>query len=137
MNSMVERIAREAKIHKPRVYRVPSDVPNAFATGRNEKNAVVAVTDGMSILDKDEMEAVIAHEISHIKNKDMLIQTMAATIAGAISYLARRRRTAAPGPPLRSRHPPGHPGADGDLYALGLSPRSTRASQSPGPGSLL
>ena len=88
LNSMVEKIAREAGIPKPKVYIVPSDLPNAFATGRSPQHAAVAVTQGLSVLSKDEMEAVIAHEISHIKNRDTLVQTVAATIAGAISYLA-------------------------------------------------
>jgi heat shock protein HtpX len=88
LNRMVGNMAREAGIPKPRVYMVPSDVPNAFATGRNPKHAALAVTQGLSILSHNEMEAVIAHEISHIKNRDTLIQTVAATIAGAISYLA-------------------------------------------------
>jgi heat shock protein HtpX len=88
LNEMVENIAREARIPKPRIYIIPSDVPNAFATGRNPENAAVAVTQGLTSLSRSEMEAVIAHEITHIKNRDTLIQTLAATIAGAISYLA-------------------------------------------------
>lgn len=86
---MVGNMAREASIPKPRVYMIPSEVPNAFATGRNPEHAAVAVTQGMSVLSKEEMEAVIAHEISHIANRDTLVQTVAATIAGAISFVAQ------------------------------------------------
>lgn len=89
LNEMVESLAREGGIPKPRVYIVPSDVPNAFATGRNPKHAAVAITEGLNSLSRDEMEGVIAHEISHIKNNDILVQTIAATIAGAISYIAQ------------------------------------------------
>lgn len=86
---MIKDIAREAKIPMPKVYIVPSDVPNAFATGRSKSHAAVAVTQGLSILSHDEMRGVIAHEISHIKHNDILIQTMAATIAGAVAFLAQ------------------------------------------------
>jgi heat shock protein HtpX len=89
LNGMVERLALEAKIPKPRVYIVPSDVPNAFATGRNRKKAVVAVTEGLMNLDDDEMEGVLAHEIAHIRNNDTMISAVAATIAGAVSYIAQ------------------------------------------------
>ena len=80
----------------PRVFIIPEETPNAFATGRNENHAVVAVTEGiMRILSKEELEGVIAHELSHIKNKDMLISSIAATIAGAISMLATMAQWAA------------------------------------------
>ena len=80
----------------PRVFIIPEETPNAFATGRNEKHAVVAVTEGiMRILNKEELEGVIAHELSHIKHKDMLIGSIAATIAGAISMLASMAQWAA------------------------------------------
>ena len=89
LNDMVDRLAVEAKVPKPRVYTVPNDVPNAFATGRNQKKAVIAVTEGLMNLDDDEIEGVLAHEIAHIRNNDMLISALAATIAGAISYIAQ------------------------------------------------
>ena len=89
LNDMVKELANDAGIPKPRVYVVPQEIPNAFATGRNKKHAAIAVTKGLSILNKSEMEGVIAHEIGHIKNNDMLLQTLAATIAGAISFLAQ------------------------------------------------
>ena len=87
---MVEALAREAGIPTPKVAIVPTDVPNAFATGRNPKHGVVAVTQGLlRILDRDELEGVLAHEISHIKNRDILVQTLAAVLAGAIIMVAR------------------------------------------------
>ncbi|ADT83550.1 zinc metalloprotease HtpX [Thermococcus barophilus] len=90
LHRIVEDLAREAGIPKPRVAIVPTDVPNAFATGRDPKHAVVAVTQGLlRILDRDELEGVLAHEISHIRNRDILIQTLAAVMAGAIIMIAR------------------------------------------------
>ncbi|WP_048148312.1 zinc metalloprotease HtpX [Palaeococcus ferrophilus] len=87
--AIVRGLANEAGIPTPRVAIVPTETPNAFATGRNPKNAVVAVTQGLlRILNKDELEGVLAHEISHIKNRDILISTVAAAIAGAIMQLA-------------------------------------------------
>jgi heat shock protein HtpX len=93
---IVRNLAMRASLPMPRVFIIPEETPNAFATGRNEKHAVVAVTEGiMKILTKEEMEGVIAHELSHIKNKDMLISSIAATIAGAISMLATMAQWAA------------------------------------------
>jgi len=89
LNEMVERLALEAKIPKPRVYEVKTKVPNAFATGRSPKHAAVVVTEGLLDLDKDEIEGVLAHELGHIKNRDILVSTLAATIAGAIAFLAQ------------------------------------------------
>jgi heat shock protein HtpX len=87
--AIVRRLATRAGIPMPRVYLVPSETPNAFATGRNPQHAVVAVTEGiMRILDEEELEGVLAHELSHVKNRDVLISTIAATLAGAITYLA-------------------------------------------------
>jgi heat shock protein HtpX len=88
LKEIVKKLASDAGIPVPKIYVIPSDVPNAFATGRNPEHGAVAVTQGLTSLSKDEMEAVIAHEMTHIKNRDTLIQTLAATIAGAISYLA-------------------------------------------------
>lgn len=96
LHEIVEEVAKKAHIPKPRVYIIPSDSPNAFATGRNPKNGVVACTEGiMQLLTKDELRGVIAHEMAHIKNRDILIQTIAATIAGVISYVAMMARWAA------------------------------------------
>jgi len=87
--AIVHRLATRADIPMPRVYLIPSETPNAFATGRNPQHAVVAVTEGiMRILDEEELEGVLAHELSHVKNRDVLIATVAATLAGAITYLA-------------------------------------------------
>lgn len=86
----VESLAAKAKIPVPKVYVIPNGTPNAFATGRNEAHAVVALTFGiLRILNRDELEGVIAHELSHIKNKDILIGTMTATIATAVVLLSR------------------------------------------------
>ncbi|MBT4823648.1 zinc metalloprotease HtpX [Candidatus Woesearchaeota archaeon] len=86
---LVREVAHLANIPMPKVYVIPTMSPNAFATGRDPKHAVVACTQGiMQLLSKDELKGVIAHEVSHIKNRDILIQTVAATIAGVISYLA-------------------------------------------------
>ncbi|MDW8094634.1 MAG: zinc metalloprotease HtpX [Caldimicrobium sp.] len=90
LHAIVEEVARRANIPKPKVYIIPSETPNAFATGRNPENGVVAVTVGLRrLLSREELAGVIAHEIAHIKNRDILISTIAATIVGAISYLAQ------------------------------------------------
>lgn len=86
---IVREVADQAGLPMPKVYRIPTQNPNAFATGRNPKHAAVAVTDGIvELLNKDELKGVIAHEMSHVKNRDTLIQAVAATIAGVISYIA-------------------------------------------------
>lgn len=89
LDEMIERLAIEAKISKPKIYEVKTRAPNAFATGRNPKHAAVVVTEGLLDLDKDEIEGVLAHELGHIKNRDILVSTLAATIAGAIAFLAQ------------------------------------------------
>jgi heat shock protein HtpX len=86
---LVQRLAQRAGIPMPRVYIIPSDAPNAFATGRNPQHGAVAVTEGiMRMLDTDELAGVLAHELGHIRNRDTLIMTVAATLAGAITMLA-------------------------------------------------
>jgi len=93
---IVEEVRKKAKLPMPKVYVIPTESPNAFATGRNPKHAAVACTEGiLRLLSKEELKGVIAHEISHIKNRDTLIQVVAATIAGVISYLALFARYAA------------------------------------------
>lgn len=93
---MVTRLSRNAGLPMPRVYVIPQDTPNAFATGRNPEHAVVAVTEGlMKLMDPGEIEGVLAHELGHIKNRDILIGTIAATMAGAIMMLASMARWAA------------------------------------------
>ena len=90
LHEMVDRLRKRADLPMPKVCIVPSDQPNAFATGRNPENAVVAVTQGiMNTLDRDELAGVIAHELAHIKNRDMLTSTVAATMAAAITLIAR------------------------------------------------
>jgi heat shock protein HtpX len=89
LHRMVQEVADMARLPKPKVYVVQNDSPNAFATGRNPKHAVVAVTTGiMRILDPEELKAVIAHEIGHVRNRDILVSTIVATVAGAIMFLA-------------------------------------------------
>jgi heat shock protein HtpX len=96
LHGMVRRLAAKAGVPMPRVYLIPSDQPNAFATGRNPEHAVVAVTEGiMRVLDDDELEGVLAHELAHVVNRDILISTIAATLAGAITYLAHMAQWAA------------------------------------------
>jgi heat shock protein HtpX len=86
---MVETLSERANIPKPRVYLIETDMPNAFATGRSPSHGAVAVTTGiMRLLNRDELAGVIAHELAHIKHRDTLIASVAATIAGAISMLA-------------------------------------------------
>jgi len=86
----VRRLAQKAEIPMPRVYIIDQEQPNAFATGRNPGHAAVAVTTGiMRILSQEELQGVIGHELAHVKHRDILISTIAATIAGAISFLAQ------------------------------------------------
>lgn len=88
--AVMERLAAKANLPVPKLYLVPDAAPNAFATGRNPRHASVAVTQGLlQLMSDDELEGVIAHELSHVRNYDILISSIAATIAGAITYLAR------------------------------------------------
>ena len=87
--SIVRRAATSAHLPMPKVYVIPTETPNAFATGRNPRHSAVAVTAGiMRILDDDELEGVLSHEMAHIRNRDILTGTIVATLAGAISMLA-------------------------------------------------
>jgi len=87
---MVQHLSQRAKLPMPKVYLCPQEAPNAFATGRNPKHAAVAVTMGaLHLLDHDELEGVLAHELAHIKNRDTLISCIAATVAGIFSMLAQ------------------------------------------------
>ncbi|HOJ51789.1 MAG TPA: zinc metalloprotease HtpX [Syntrophales bacterium] len=93
---LVRNLAMKANLPMPRVYIIPEETPNAFATGRNERHAAVAVTEGiLRLLDRDELEGVLGHELTHIKNRDILISSIAATIAGAIMMLANMAQWAA------------------------------------------
>jgi heat shock protein HtpX len=87
---VVERLTQNAGLPMPRIYVIPTDSPNAFATGRNPSHAAVAVTEGiLKLLDDEELEGVLAHELGHVRNRDILISSVAATLAGAITMLAR------------------------------------------------
>jgi heat shock protein HtpX len=89
LHSIVRNLATRGGLPMPKVYIIPGETPNAFATGRNPKHSVVAVTEGiLRILNRDELSGVIGHELSHIQHRDILIGTIAATFAGAISMLA-------------------------------------------------
>jgi heat shock protein HtpX len=86
---LVQDLAQKARLPMPRVYVLPQDTPNAFATGRNPEHAAVAVTDGIRrLLTKRELSGVLGHELAHVLNRDILVSTIAATLAGAISYMA-------------------------------------------------
>jgi heat shock protein HtpX len=94
--SVVERLSRQANLPMPKVYIIPDASPNAFATGRNPEHAAVAATEGiLNILSDSEREGVIAHELSHVKHRDILISSVAATIAAAIMFAARTAQFAA------------------------------------------
>jgi len=96
LHGTVRRLAVAAGVPMPKVYVIPEESPNAFATGRNPAHAAVAVTEGiLRILTPDELEGVLAHEMSHVRNRDILIGTVAATLAGAIMMLANMARFAA------------------------------------------
>lgn len=95
-HALVRRLAQRAGLPMPRIYIIPTDTPNAFATGRNPEHAAVAATEGiLRILTPDELEGVIGHELGHVRNRDILISTVAATMAGAIMMLARMAQWAA------------------------------------------
>jgi heat shock protein HtpX len=88
--SVVERITQKIGLPMPKIYVIPTDSPNAFATGRNPKHASVAVTQGiLNLLNDEELEGVLAHELGHVNNRDILISSIAATLAGAVTYVAR------------------------------------------------
>jgi len=96
LHGLVDEICREADIPRPKIYIVPSDAPNAFAAGPNPRKSVIAVTSGiLKLLNKEELRGVLAHEIAHVKNRDILIATIAATIASVITYLAHMAQFAA------------------------------------------
>ncbi len=125
VHRIVADLATQAGIPMPKLYLLPSEAPNAFATGRNPQHAAVAVTHGiLRIMDETELEGVLAHELSHVLNRDILISTIAATIAGAISMLANmaqwgmmfggsRHDDEGRGTNPIALHPDDHPGAPG------------------------
>src|SRR3954469_12602993 len=92
---VVERMTQRAGLPMPKIFVIPTESPNAFATGRNPSHASVAVTQGiLNLLDDEELEGVLAHELGHVRNRDILISSVAATIAGAITLLAHMGRFA-------------------------------------------
>ena len=96
LHRIVEGLSQQAEIPKPRIYLIPSQNPNAFATGRNPDHAVVAVTEGiLKLLNQEELQGVLSHELAHVKNRDILIGSIAATLAGVIMVLASMARWAA------------------------------------------
>ncbi len=123
LHALVAKLARQAEIPMPRVCIIHQDTPNAFATGRNPANAAVAVTTGlMKILSRDELEGVMAHELAHIKNRDILISSIAATMAGAIGYMASMAQWAMIFGGGRSDNDEGGGGLFGSLVMMILAP---------------
>ena len=117
--AVVERLTAKQGLPMPRIYVIPNESPNAFATGRNPQHASVAVTQGiLRLLDDEELEGVLAHELGHVKNRDILTSSIAATVAGAITMLARMEYFAAlfGGRSSRDR------GAAGGIFMLILAP---------------
>jgi heat shock protein HtpX len=113
---LIQDLTQRAALPMPKVYMLPQDTPNAFATGRNPQHAAVAVTDGIRrILNKRELAGVLGHELSHVKNRDILVSTIAATLAGAISYLAYMAQWAAIFGGGRSRD---DEGGGGNIFGL-------------------
>src|SRR5918994_352833 len=120
---LVQDLTQRAGLPMPKVYVLPQDTPNAFATGRNPQHAAVAVTHGIRrILNKRELTGVLAHELSHVKNRDILVSTIAATLAGAISYLAYMAQWAAIFGGGRSRDEGGGGNIFGLLFMMIVAP---------------
>jgi heat shock protein HtpX len=121
---IVQELAGRGGLPMPKVYIIPEETPNAFATGRNPEHAAVAVTMGIRrILNKRELSGVLGHELTHVKNRDILISSIAATLAGAISYLAYMARFAAIfGGGSRDREEGGGGGIFGLLFMMIVAP---------------
>lgn len=127
---MVERLCRRGDMPTPRLYLIPNPAPNAFATGRSPSKAAVAVTSGiLQILDRRELEGVIAHELAHVRNRDTLISTIAATIAGAIAGLASMMKWAMIFGGGRDRDDEGAGGLVGMLALIILAPLAATVLQ--------
>jgi len=123
LHQMVATLAARANLPKPKVYIIHKDTPNAFATGRNPSHAAVAVTTGLQrILKPNELEGVLAHELGHIKNRDILISSVAATMAGAIGYMASMAQWAMIFGGGRSNDDNGRGGLIGNLAMMILAP---------------
>jgi heat shock protein HtpX len=120
---IVERLTQRVGIPMPKIYVIPSDSPNAFATGRNPNHASVAVTQGiLNLLPDDEMEGVLAHELGHVRNRDILISSIAATIAGAITLAARMAMWGAMFGGYGGRDERNRGGGIGGLFMIILAP---------------
>ncbi|MBM4299446.1 MAG: protease HtpX, partial [Deltaproteobacteria bacterium] len=121
--NMVRELATKGGLPMPKVYVIPEDTPNAFATGRNPEHAAVAVTQGIRrILNRQELGGVIGHELAHVKNRDILISSIAATLAGAISYLAQMGQVAAMFGGNRDREEGGGGGMFGLIFMMIVAP---------------
>jgi len=119
----VERLTQKIGIPMPKIYVIPTDSPNAFATGRNPNHASVAVTEGiLNLLNDEELEGVLAHELGHVNNRDILISSVAATIAGAITMLASMGRWAMIFGGMGGRDDRDRSGGIGALFMLILAP---------------
>jgi heat shock protein HtpX len=123
---IVRNLATRAGMPMPRVYIIPGDAPNAFATGRNPQHAAIAVTEGiLRIMSEEELEGVLAHELSHVQNRDTLIMAIAATLAGAITYMAHMAQFAmifGGGRRDSEEHESGGGGLIGGLLMIVLAP---------------
>ena len=120
---VVERLTQRIGIPMPKMYVIPSDSPNAFATGRNPNHASVAVTQGiLNLLNDEELEGVLAHELGHVRNRDILISSIAATLAGAITVLARMAMWGAMFGGLGGRDDRDRGGGIGALFMMILAP---------------
>ena len=120
---IVERLTQRVGIPMPKIYVIPNDSPNAFATGRNPSHASVAVTQGiLNLLNDDEMEGVLAHELGHVRNRDILISSIAATIAGAITFAARMAMWGAMFGGYGGRDERNRGGGIGGLFMIILAP---------------
>jgi len=128
---LVQELAAKGGLPMPKVYVIPEDAPNAFATGRNPDHAAVAVTQGIRrILNKRELAGVLGHELSHVKHRDILISSIAATLAGAISYLAYMAQWAAIfGGGSRDREGGGGGGIFGLLFMVIVAPMAAMLIQ--------
>lgn len=123
LHALVEKLASRAGLPLPGVYIMPGDTPNAFATGRNPEHAAVAVTEGLlRLLNQDELEGVLAHELAHIQNRDILISSIAAVMAGSISYLATMAQWAMIFGGGRSEDDEGGGGLIGSLAMMIIAP---------------
>ncbi len=120
---IVERILPRMALPMPRIYVIPNESPNAFATGRNPKHAAVAVTQGiLNLLNDEELEGVLAHELGHVKNRDILTSSIAATLAGAITLLAQTARFASMFGGVGGRDGRNRGGGIGGLFMIILAP---------------